>query len=73
MPIQDEYTRRRIVREYLAGIEENTVRLVCYMFTRGYPDWMVRRDLRLSRPRFREIRAQIAQGLLDAGIILREK
>jgi hypothetical protein len=43
------------------------------MFTQGYTDWQIRRQLRLSRPQFREIRAKIAQGLLDAGIILRSE
>jgi len=71
MPFQNSCARRQIVQDYLAGLENETVRLVCYMFTRGYPDGIIRRNLRLSRPRFREIRAEIAQGLLDAGIILR--
>lgn len=73
MPFQNRNIRRQIVQDYLAGIDNDTIRLVCYMFTRGYPDWMIRMNLHLSRPQFRKIRAEIAQGLLDAGIILREK
>lgn len=71
MSFQNSCARRQIVQDYLAGIENNTIRLVCYMFTQGYPDGIIRQNLHLSRPRFREIRAEIAQGLLDAGIILR--
>ena len=73
MFFQTKFARCRIVRDYLDRLDDDTLRLVCYMFTQGYTDWQIRRQLRLSRPKFREIRAEIAQGLLDAGIILRSE
>jgi hypothetical protein len=45
--------------------------MMCFLWSKGYSDDTVKRQLKLSWPRLRELKAQIATELLDAGIELR--
>ena len=68
---QNSCTRCLIVRNYLAQIEDDQIRMMCFLWSKGYSDDTVKRQLKLSWPRLRELKAQIAAELLDAGIELR--
>lgn len=68
---QNSCTRCLIVRNYLAQIEDEQIRMMCFLWSKGYSDDTVKRQLKLSWPRLRELKAQIATELLDAGIELR--
>jgi hypothetical protein len=68
---QNSCTRCLIVRNYLAQIEDDQIRMMCFLWSKGYSDDTVKRQLKLSWPRLRELKAQIATELLDAGIELR--
>ena len=61
---------REIVREYMTGIEDNQLSLMCYLWSSGASDDTVRRRLRLSWPQLRALKAKIAGELLDAGVEL---
>lgn len=68
---QNSCTRCLIVRNYLAQIEDDQIRMMCFLWSKGYSDDTVKRQLKLSWPRLRELKAQIATELLNAGIELR--
>ncbi len=68
---QNSCTRCLIVRNYLAQIEDDQIRMMCFLWSKGYSDDTVKRQLKLSWPRLRELKAQIATELLEAGIELR--
>lgn len=68
---QSSCTRCLIVRNYLAQIEDDQIRMMCFLWSKGYSDDTVKRQLKLSWPRLRELKAQIATELLNAGIELR--
>ena len=68
---QNSCTRCLIVRNYLAQIEDDQIRMMCFLWSKGYSDDTVKRQLKFSWPRLRELKAQIATELLDAGIELR--
>ena len=68
---QNSCTRCEIVRNYLENIENDQIRIMCFLWSLGYSDDTVRRQLKLSRERLRELKAQVAADLLAAGIELR--
>ena len=71
MKQKNKCTRCEIVRNYLENIEDNQIRIMCFLWSRGYSDDTVKRRLKLTWPRLRELKAQIARDLLAAGITLR--
>ena len=71
MKQKNKCTRCEIVRNYLENIEDDQIRVMCFLWTRGYSDDTVKRHLKLTLPRLRELKAQIARDLLAAGIKLR--
>lgn len=68
---QNSCTRCLIVRNYLNQIEDDQIRIMCFLWSKGYSDDTVKRQLKISWERLRELKAQIATDLLAAGIELR--
>ena len=68
---QNSCTRCLIVRNYLDQTEDDQIRIMCFLWSKGYSDDTVRRQLKLSWERLRELKAQVAADLLAAGIELR--
>ena len=64
-------TRCEIVRNYLENIENDQIRIMCFLWMLGYSDDTVKRQLKLTWPRLRELKNLIARELLAAGIKLR--
>ncbi len=64
-------SNRDIVRDFVAHIENEQIRLMCFLWSRGYSDEDVKRKLKLTWPRLHELKAQVYDGLLAAGIKLR--
>ena len=64
-------TNCQIVRDYVDHIEDEQIRLMCFLWSRGYSDEDVKRKLKLTWPRLHELKAQVYDGLLAAGIKLR--
>jgi len=64
-------TNRDIVHDFVTHIENEQIRLMCFLWSRGYSDEGVKRKLKLTWPRLHELKAQVYEGLLDAGIKLR--
>ncbi len=60
--------RRKIVQDYVKSIDDDTKRLVCYLFMRNYEDFEIRKILNISKKRLGKIKDQIAFDLLKAGI-----
>ncbi len=60
--------RRKIVQDYVKSVDDDTKRLVCYLFMRNYEDFEIRKILNISKKRFGKIKDQIAFDLLKAGI-----
>ena len=68
---QNSCTRCQIVRNYIDQITDDQIRIMCFLWSKGYSDDTGRRQLKLSWERLREIKAQVARDLLAAGIELR--
>ena len=64
-------SNRDIVRDFVAHIENEQIRLMCFLWSRGFSDEDVKRKMKLTWPRLRELKAQVYDGLLAAGIKLR--
>ena len=60
--------RRRIVRDYLDTLDDGVLAKVCYLYTRGLGDADVMRELGLEPHALAQIKTQIAEGLVCAGI-----
>ena len=60
--------RRKIVQDYLAGIENDQERLVCYLYVNNYDDFEIRRFMRIAQKRLNEIKGVIRKHLIAAGI-----
>ena len=60
--------RRKIVQDYLGGIENDQERLVCYLYVNNFDDYEVRRFLRISRKQLKDIKGVIRKHLIAAGI-----
>ena len=65
-------TNCNIVRNYISHIENEQIRLMCFLWGKGYSDDTVKRRLKLTWPRLRELKAKIAEDLLAAGVKLRK-
>ncbi len=65
--------RCKIVQDYVKSIDDDTKRLVCYLFMRNYNDREVCKILRISYKQLKQIKDQITFDLLKAGIRNREK
>lgn len=68
---ENNCTNCAIVHNYLIHIENEQLRLMCFLWSKGYSDDTVKRRLKISWPRLRELKAQIAKELLAAGVKLR--
>ena len=60
--------RRKIVQDYLAGIENDQERLVCYLYVNNYEDFEIRKFLRIAQKQLNEIKDAIRKHLIAAGI-----
>ena len=60
--------RCKIVQDFLLTIKDDVERTVCYMYMHGYHDGAVCRQLKISRERLREIKAEIRRRMIAAGI-----
>ncbi len=60
--------RRKIVQDYLKSIDDDTKRLVCYLFMRNYNDFEIRKILKITPSCLKQVKDQIAFDLLKAGI-----
>jgi len=71
-PNQDKYMRREIVRRYLSQLGDDRLRTMCILWSRGCSDRSVKRRLKLSWAKLNEQKAVIAEGLIAAGIKLKD-
>ena len=60
--------RRQIVQEYLKSIDNNTERLVCFLYLNNYEDGEICRELKIKRKQLKGIKESIRKKLLQAGI-----
>ena len=65
---QNNGERCKIVQDFLLTIKDDVERTVCYMYMHGYRDGAVCRQLKISRERLREIKAEIRRRMTAAGI-----
>ena len=59
--------RIRAVRAYLRALDDPGLRKVAFLLSRGFPDAMVCRHLRLPAPELQEAKNRLRQGLVEAG------
>ena len=64
-------TNCQIVRDYVDHIEDEQIRLMCFLWSKGFSDDTVKRRMKLTWPRLRELKSRISKELLAAGIKLR--
>lgn len=67
---QSNSRRCEIVRQFLAGLTDDTERQICSLYQLGLYDAEVRRKLKLSRGRMEAIKLRFASELMGAGICL---
>ncbi len=73
MDERTKYTRRSaIVRQFVAGLADNTERQICRLYQLGFDNGAVCGKLNLGRERLEAIKRQLAVGLRQAGINLTE-
>ena len=60
------------MQDYLAGISDDQERLVCYLYVNNYEDFEIRKFLRIARKQLNEIKSEIREHLIAAGIELAE-
>ena len=60
--------RRKIVQDYLTGIENDQERLVCYLYVNNYEDFEIRKFLRIAQKQLDDIKSVIREHLIAAGI-----
>ena len=65
---QNNGERCKIVQDFLLTIKDADERTACYMYMHGYRDGAVCRQLKISRERLREIKAEIRRRMIAAGI-----
>lgn len=65
---QNNGCRYQIVQGFVMAIADNTQRLVCFLFMRGYHDGEIRRTLHVDRPHLEAVKLQLAFDLKKAGI-----
>ena len=64
-------TNCQIVRDYVDHIEDEQIRLMCFLWSKGYSDDTVKRRMKLSWSRLRELKSRISKDLIAAGVKLR--
>ena len=64
-------TNCQIERDYVDHIEDEQIRLMCFLWSKGYSDDTVKRRMKLSWPRLRELKSRISKDLIAAGVKLR--
>lgn len=69
---QNDSRRCEIVRQFLAGLTDDTERQICRLYQLGFDDGEVRRRLKLRWGRMEAIKLRFAIGLRQAGINLTE-
>ena len=65
---QNNGERCKIVQDFLLTIKDDAERTVCYMYLHNYRDTAVCRQLKISRKKLQEIKAEIRRKLVAAGI-----
>lgn len=69
---QRRIDRRRMVRSYLAGIDNDSERAVCYFLMREKDDAAISKQMGITPVRLEAIKLRIAFGLKAAGIRIRK-
>lgn len=65
---QNNGQRCRIIQEYVRNIENDTERLICFLFMRNFTDRQVCMQLGISRQRLKLIKNRLAKALESTGI-----
>ena len=65
---QNNGERCKIVQDFLLTIKDADERTACYMYLHNYRDDAVRKQLKISREKLQEIKAEIRRKLVAAGI-----
>jgi len=65
---QSDSYRCQIVRQFLLTINDETTRLTCFLYMRGFQDSEILRALHLPQQQLRNIKDQLAFDLIKAGI-----
>lgn len=60
--------KRKIVKDFLASLDDSTLIKTAYLFTQGYSDDKVMRELDLDETALKQVKNQLAVGLKLAGI-----
>ena len=64
--------KRKIVKDFLASLDDSTLIKTAYLFMQGYSDDKVMRELDLDETALKQVKNQLAIGLKLAGIETRE-
>ena len=60
--------KRKIVKDFLASLDDSTLIKTAYLFMQGYSDDKVMRELDLDETALKQVKNQLAVGLKLAGI-----
>jgi hypothetical protein len=60
--------KRKIVKDFLASLDDSTLIKTAYLFMQGYSDDKVMRELDLGEAALKQVKNQLAVGLKLAGI-----
>ena len=60
--------KRKIVKDFLASLDDSTLIKTAYLFMQGYSDDKVMRELDLDETALKQVKNQLAIGLKLAGI-----
>ena len=60
--------KRKIVKDFLASLDDSTLIKTAYLFMQGYIDDKVMRELDLDETALKQVKNQLAVGLKLAGI-----
>lgn len=60
--------KRKIVKDFLASLDDSTLIKTAYLFMQGYGDDKVMRELDLDETALKQVKNQLAVGLKLAGI-----
>ena len=64
--------KRKIVKDFLASLDDSTLIKTAYLFMQGYSDDKVMRELDLDETALKQVKNQLAIGLKLAGIETRD-
>ena len=65
---QNDSRRCEIVRQFLAGLTDDTERQICRLYQLGFDDGEVRRRLHISMPKLALLKLKLSLGMKKAGI-----